>query len=51
MILTAHEYNPIHPDLVMVWVNNRKDGCLECVPRNIAGKIIKWNIGEHADVL
>ena len=51
MKLTAHEYRPAHPDLVMVWVNDREDGCLECVPRDLAAKIIGWNVESIAKTL
>ncbi len=35
------EYQPSHPKIVMVWVgDNRKDGCLECVPRHLAPTVV-----------
>jgi len=45
MKLTVHEYSPKSPDLVMMWVNDRMDGCLECVPRSLASKILEWQHG------
>ena len=42
---SIHEYTPQSLDTVMLWVDDRESGCLECVPRTVAKSIIRAHEG------